>query len=87
MEIFLRLLIFVVAIWRGRYLSADKGRLKESVVSTREVIFTIKQLEMTFKAIEFAKFSKSQELLNANWVNKFLQYQWVWLFLQTHHRR
>jgi prophage DNA circulation protein len=43
-----------------------KGKLKESVGLNRHVIFTIKQGKMIFKAIEYARFSKSQEFLNAN---------------------
>jgi hypothetical protein len=43
-----------------------KGRLKESVGLNRQVIFTIKQGKMIFNAIEYARFSKSQEFLNAN---------------------
>jgi hypothetical protein len=44
----------------------QRGRLKGSV------IFTINQVEMIFKAVEFVCFSQSQEFLNAFYVKKFL---------------
>ena len=53
------------------YLLNIKGELKVPI------IFTIKQVEMIFKAIEFASFSQSQEFLNAIYMKKFPVKAWM----------